>query len=205
MKMRILTVLLLTLILAAFAEPIAAQQTGPVITSPAAGEAIQGVVSVLGMSNITDFASAELAFTYASNPTDTWFLIVTSDRPVDNDALGTWDTTGITDGTYSLRLRVYLAEGTYQDVLVEGLRVRNYTPVETATPVEIPSPLPPESISRATDTPISTSYPTPTLLPTNPVTVTTGAVNNSLIYGALAAVAIFSIVGVITRLRRRNF
>ena len=71
--MRILTVLLLALSLAALAGPVAAQQDGPVITSPAAGDAIQGVVSVLGMSSITNFASAELAFAYASNPTGTWF------------------------------------------------------------------------------------------------------------------------------------
>jgi len=200
MKMRIQAVLLLILSLAALAGPAAAQQDGPVITSPAVGDALQGVVSVLGISNITDFASAELAFTYANNPTDTWFLVATSDRAVDNDILGTWDTTGITDGTYRLRLRVYLADGTYQDALVEGLRVRNYTPIETVTSVELPT----EILPVATVTQTATSYPTPTLLPTNPVAVTTGAVNNSLIFGALAAVVIFSFVGVIARLRIRN-
>ena len=200
MKMRILTVLLLAFSLEAFAEPVTAQQTQPVITYPTAGDPLQGMVSVLGTSNITGFVSAELAFTYASNPTDTWFVIDTSDRAFDNDVLGTWDTSGITDGTYSLRLRVYLSDGTYQDALAEVLRVRNYTPIETATSVDLPT----EPLPLATRTSTATPYPTPTLLPTNPVAVTTGAVNNSLIFGALAAIVIFSFVGVIARLRRRN-
>jgi hypothetical protein len=207
MKMRTLMVLLLILSFAALAEPVAAQQTEPSITSPAAGDAIQGSVNVLGTSNLTGFVSMELAFAYASNPTETWFLIATSDQPVNNGTLGIWDTTGITDGVYSLRLRVYLTEGSHQDAVIAGLRVRNYTPIETATPVETLTPTPelvePTPIANAT--PTSTPFPTPTLLPTNPAMVTTGDVNNSLVYGALTAIIVFSLFGAMARSRRRIF
>jgi hypothetical protein len=207
MRMRILKVLPLILFFAALAEPVAAQQTEPSITSPVAGDAIQGAVTVLGVSNVTSFVSAELAFTYANHPTETWFLIATNDQPVSNAALGVWDTTGITDGVYNVRLRVYLTDGTHQDALVTGLRVRNYTPIETATPVGTSTlaPAPVESTPVATATSTSMPFPTPTLLPTNPATVTTGDVNNSLVYGALIAIVIISTFGVIARFRRRNF
>ncbi len=206
MKAHFWKVSLLLLISMALAGPVAAQQIEPSITYPATGDAIQGTVTILGVSNITGFVSAELAFAYATNPTDTWFLIATSNQPVINAALGVWDTTGITDGIYNLRLRVYLSEGSFQDILVTGLRVRNYTPIETATPVETSTPtatlVEPAPVS--TPTPTFTPFPTPTLLPTNPATVTAGDVNNSLVYGALTAIVIFSIFGMIARFRHRK-
>ena len=206
MKIRILTILLLVLSCAAIAGPAAAQQDEPSITSPVAGDAVQGIVTVMGTSGLPGFVFMDLAFAYDSNPTNTWFRIATSDQPVSNGPLGIWDTTGITDGVYSLRLRVTLTDGSHREALVTGFRVRNYTPIETATPVETPTPTPElvEPTPAATATPTSTPFHTPTLLPTNPAVVTTGDVKNSLIYGALTAIVIFSIVGVTARFRRRN-
>jgi hypothetical protein len=84
--------------------------------------------------------------------------------------------------------------------------VRNYTPIETATPVETPTPTPGlvEPTSMATLTPTYTPFPTPTSLPTNPAMVTIGNVKNSLVYGALTAVALFFLFGLFVRLRKHR-
>jgi hypothetical protein len=80
----------------------------------------------------------EVSFAYGSDAGRTWFLIQESQQPVSGGALATWDTTTLTDGDYDLRLLVSLKDGTQQQVVVKGLRVRNYTPVEASSPTVTP-------------------------------------------------------------------
>ena len=47
----------------------------PMITSPKAGEALQGVVAVKGSTDVLDFESAELSFAYQDDAEETWFMI----------------------------------------------------------------------------------------------------------------------------------
>jgi hypothetical protein len=116
------------------------------ITSPASGEAISGVVTIAGSATHDDFLGYDLAFAYAENPTGTWFpLGEPVQAPVAAGRLGLWDTTGITDGEYSLRLRVWLQDGTALVAQVDGLRVRNQTPNETSTPAPSATPGPTSS------------------------------------------------------------
>jgi hypothetical protein len=185
------------------ASPVLAHntQTGdPVIAVPRPGDVLQGVVTIAGSSDVTGFASAEVAFGYADDPTGTWFLIATSSQPVSNDTLVAWDTTVITDGDYVLRLRVYLTDGSFRETLVSGLRVRNYTPVETPTPT-IPAP---EATPLPTITPTATPFPTPTALPRNPATLAPMDVSASILYGGLAAILIFVIIGIYLWLQRKS-
>ena len=73
-----------------------------------------------------------MAFGYQDDPTATWFLIEQSAEPVKKGLIASWDTSTITDGEYQLRVRVILADGKVAEAIVPNLRVRNYTPVETA-------------------------------------------------------------------------
>ncbi|MCB0199032.1 MAG: PBP1A family penicillin-binding protein [Anaerolineae bacterium] len=76
-----------------------------VITQPADGNLISGLVSISGVAAGPDFASYTLQY---SGPEG--FLPVRPDQPVyftpSFDALGTWNTTGLPSGAYSLLLTV---------------------------------------------------------------------------------------------------
>jgi hypothetical protein len=162
---------------------------------------------------VPGFVSAEISFAYADNPTDTWFQIAVNSQPVIAGNLASWDTTTITDGTYCLRLRVYLSDGTFLDVIVPDLRVRNYTPVETITPaptltptatpqVEFTATLLPTTTPTATPSPIATPFPTPTALPVNPAALTPQDIYASIGSGAVVAMILFFIFEIYRVLRK---
>ncbi len=183
--------------------PVLAQQNQPgepVISAPRSGDAVQGLVQLIGTSDIPGFASAEVAFGYMDDPTGTWFQISRSTLPVTEGILATWDTNGITDGNYVLRLRVTLTDGTTRDAFATSLRVRNYSPIETPTPL----PTEPQPTLTPTITLTPTLWPTPTPLDPNPAVVSTGELSISILYGGLAAVLIFIILGSYLWLRWRR-
>ena len=96
---------------------LAAQDSPPVgITSPVPGEVLRGEVNIIGTTNVPDFLSAQLDFSYASSAAGTWFPLQTLSQSVFDSPLYTWDTTVITDGDYILRLRVFIADGSVQEV-----------------------------------------------------------------------------------------
>ncbi len=180
------------------ARPVAAQ-TGIKILSPVQGDVLQGVVTILGTSELDGFQSSELDFSYSDDTTGTWFLITTNAQPVNEDVIATWDTTTITDGTYSLRLRVFLTDGSFQDANVLDLRVRNYTAIETPTPAL--TAVQPTSTPTATEMP--TPFPTPTSQPPNPVIVTQTEISNSIVWGGLGAVFLLILLGIYLAIRRK--
>lgn len=168
------------------------------ISSPFAGQALRGVIAITGNSFIPGFTSAELSFAYANDPTGTWFLIAESQIAMENGLLMQWDTTTITDGEYQLRLVVRLANGQQQIASVTGLRVRNYTPVETETPTPSPTSLP-GNTPEPTDTPTPTLTPIPptaTAVPPNPAVIGPRDLINNLGRGALGVIAFFSLMGI---------
>lgn len=157
-----------------------------VIHSPGGGEALQGVVTISGTTDIPGFRSAEVAFAYQNDPTNTWFLIQQSNQPVLEGILAVWDTTTIADGTYKLRLQVILIDGQVEEHVVAGLRVRNYSRIETSTP---PSP----AATQPTITPTPTPLPdfqvvlkTQPPEPTNPAQINMDDVQRSALGGTLA-------------------
>jgi len=189
----------LILVLAALAATPATAQGQPIIQSPQQGEVVQGTVIIRGSSSVTGFLSAELDFGYSGDPTSTWFLITTTSQPLDSDTLASWDTTAITDGNYDLRLRVYLSNGTHIDSIVQNLRVRNYTAVETPTPA--PTPVQPTLTPTITLT--LTPFPTPTALAANPAVLRPFEISSSFVYGGLGAAIFLIIFGLYTWLRRK--
>jgi hypothetical protein len=177
-----------------------AQPGDPSISQPLPGGVLQGEVNIVGNTDIPGFSSAEVAFSYADDTTSTWFLIATISEPSSGQILTTWDTSSITDGTYTLRLRVILMDSTHLDILAPGLRVRNYTPIETPTP----APTAPEATALPTITPTGTPYPTPTQLLQNRAIVSAVDIGTSIIYGGMATLLLFISAGLYILIRRNQ-
>lgn len=181
---------------------------GVAILSPSRGQALQGSVPIVANTAVDGFKSAELTFSYARNPTNTWFFIAEMTETASEGRIADWDTTTLTDGNYTLRLVITVQDGSTITATVPGLRIRNYTPIETAT-----STLPaPSATSAPGDTPVPTAtlVPSPspipltsTPLPPNPAQVSPHELSVSLAQGVLAAVTFFAVFGLVLVLRRR--
>jgi hypothetical protein len=187
---------------------IAAQSTPPIaITSPAPDAIIGGEVIITGTTDVLGFASSQLDFSYASNPADTWFAVQSSSQPVTDSPLAAWDTTLISDGDYILRLRVYLEDGSFQEMTVP-IKIQNDTPIVTPTltltsiPESVNGQVPTPFLVASSPTPTTTPRPTPTALPTNPVSLNQTTIYTSLGRGALVIIGLFLFAGLILRFRR---
>lgn len=155
------------------------------ISSPLPGQAIQGNVSIQGETNIEGFSRGELSFAYQNDPTDTWFFIQSTKASAKGE-LFRWDTNGISDGNYKLRLIVTLNDGRQSTVIIPGLRVRNYTPIETETPAAVQN----DQGIKPQDTPTPTpriKRSTPTPLPANPLALSQNDIYKFFSQGAIAA------------------
>jgi hypothetical protein len=173
-------------------------------------------VNIVGNMNVPNFASAELAFSYAipvggtSIPADrfAWFTIQTFSQPAQDPTLAVWDTTMLTDGDYVLHLRVFLQDGSSQDVVVSDLKIRNDTPLLTASPTATEAfgftTINPLSVSSPTIQPATAlpTFPSPTPLPINPASVTTSSIYSIFARGALITLVLFAFFSLILRLRR---
>jgi len=188
----------------------------PRITNPAGGDAVQGQVTISGASGVPGFFYYELSFAYSGDKTDTWFLIEESFNPIQSGTLATWDTFAITDGTYDLRLLVTLIDASQMETVVRGVRVRNYTLIETSTPTPSLTPTsapttdqtrtftPPDTLT-ITPTPTGTPHtPTMTHLPRNPAEIVPQQISDSLLRGAAGTLAAFLLLGMYSSLRRRR-
>lgn len=188
---------------------IAAQDTPPLaITSPRAGEMLVGQISIIGSTDIPNFASARLDFKYASDSAESWFFLQTSTQPARETPLHLWDTTTITDGDYILRLRVTLVDGTFQEVTVP-VTVQNDSPIPTPTPESTSTPepsigllVPTPFFLAASPTPTDIPRPTPTALPENPAALNQNSIVGSLSRGALVIVGLFVFSAILLRFRR---
>lgn len=170
------------------------------IDAPLEGDALQGVVSIVGATDLPGFRAVEIAFAYQADPTGTWFLIQQGLKAVHRDVLTTWDTTTITDGEYRLRVRVMLDDGKAQEVIVSGLRVRNYTPVEASTPEARAN----QALPTATPTPWQDFQVTPRAIkpdPTNPVELRESDLRSSVFTGVGAVLAALLIAGIYLGIR----
>jgi len=175
------------------------------ISSPVRGEAVQGSVTISGQSAVAGFSGGDISFAYQEDPTGTWFLIASLEDPVEEAPLVTWDTSLITDGNYTLRLRIQLEDGSVLESLVTGVRVRNYTPVES--PILAPENTPAQNLtlvgsSAAPAAPLQ--LPSSTPLPVNPAAVARSELQAALLKGAGAAAAALLILGFYLALRRAS-
>jgi hypothetical protein len=119
------------------------------ITNPGLGQALTGVVTIEGTASHPSFQAYGISFAYDPNPTNTWFPI--GDRvatAVSASRLAVWDTSGLTPGTYQLRLTVYLEDGKILESTVGGLQIGQQ-----------PSKATPTSPASATSVPLADSQP----------------------------------------------
>jgi hypothetical protein len=185
---------------------IAAQDATVAITSPAPNEALRGAVNIIGSTDAPNFVSAQLDFAYASDQAGTWFPLQTLSQPVFDSPLYTWDTTSISDGDYILRLRVFISDGTVQEVTVPIALLNDSVPTPTVAPTSTPesvsAQIPTPFLLAASPTPTDVPRPTPTAMPTNPVSLNRNEIYASLGRGALAILGLFAFAGIILRLRR---
>jgi hypothetical protein len=199
--MRILACYIMLGMVMTFPELVQRTRAGdPVVLLPRQGDVLQGVVIIYGSTYLNGFVSAEIAFSYADDPTGTWFLISMMNQPVFNDRLVLWDTTVITDGDYVLRLRVYMTDGNYRDTFALGLRVRNYTIVEAVPPNVLAA----DATPLLTNLPMASPFPTPTSLPHNPAALTPTDVALSIVHGGMAAILILVTIGAYLWFRRNQ-
>lgn len=165
-----------------------------VIDSPRPGEALQGNVSISGTVPAEGFESYEVSFSYQRDTTNTWFLIEQGKEAVNAGGLASWDTTTISDGTYRIRVTAFLKDGKAVQTMVTGLRVRNYTTVETSTPAPVNA-----SGTEMVSTPLPADYKplfqTATPPPGNAAQVTKQDLTKSLMGGGLVALGLFVVLG----------
>jgi hypothetical protein len=165
------------------------------ILEPQGGEAIQGVYTIKGSASHPAFVGYQLSFAYSDDPTETWFQLgERQNTPVIEGGLGLWDTTGITDGDYLIRLEVFLENDNLIVVIVEGVRIRNQSLIETATPVPIAAQV------TATEIP-PTKTPRPTPIPLTPVQGSS-QIQRALVVGASLGFILISGFGLYLIIRR---
>ncbi|MGQ9908854.1 MAG: PKD domain-containing protein [Candidatus Flexifilum sp.] len=111
------------------------------IISPVPGSTLSGGnVQVLGSASHPDFLQYQVEFGPDPNPNNLWYLVTNPVlQPVQNGLLGIWNTLGLSDSTYQIRLRVFLRDGSVQQASVGSLRVQN------SAPTPVPSPTAPVS------------------------------------------------------------
>ena len=153
LKMRRLTLLILTLILFLYlsgAEHLQAQVTSG-ITSPATGSSISGSVSIQGTAVIEPFQKYELYFKKEPNGDDAYIWFAGGAAPVTNGQLGVLQADGLEPGVYTLRLRVVKNDGNYAEFFAPNISINQSSgPTETPTPSgPIPTPIPTSTFTPA--------------------------------------------------------
>jgi len=114
-----------------------------VILSPIPGNVVAGNVQVLGSAMHPDFLQYQLEYGPDPNPGNLWYAATGPiQQPVLNNLLGIWNTGAVQDGTYQLRLRVFLRDATSLSTVVNNIRIQNRAPtqVPSATP-DTPRPI----------------------------------------------------------------
>ncbi len=163
----------------------------PDVEAPSPGDVLKGLVEIKGTATGEEFASYDVAFAYAEDTTGTWFIIQSSEQPVEKGVLALWDTTVIADGIYRLRVQQYSSTGEVETILIENLRIRNYSPVET----KVPDPTEENSFVEATAEITSTPVIEVTPLTTNPAEISMKSFWRTVITGISISAALFLFLG----------
>jgi hypothetical protein len=163
----------------------------PDVEAPSPGDVLKGLVEIKGTATGEEFASYDVAFAYAEDTTGTWFIIQSSELPVEKGVLALWDTTVIADGIYRLRVQQYSSTGEVETILIENLRIRNYSPVET----KVPDPTEENGFVEATTEITSTPVIEVTPLTTNPAEISMKSFWRTVITGISISAALFLFLG----------
>jgi hypothetical protein len=83
------------------------------LTNPTAGAEVTGAVEIRGSADIPNFWYYK--FELRGMGGGSWAFLQRFDAPVTDGVLGTWDTGGLVDGRYKLRLVVVDTTGNYPE------------------------------------------------------------------------------------------
>lgn len=133
MKRTILVVILVLLAVIPVGT-VFAQDGDIAILSPRADEGVQGRVVISGYIKASNYSRYDIDFADETNAAPGWYPIDSGEKIADDGTLAIWDTSTISDSNFSLRLTVYLNDGSTSQTTVTGIRVRNYSPMEPMTP-----------------------------------------------------------------------
>lgn len=175
------------------------------IRYPLENETLTGSIPIEVEISLPGVNSWELAFSFSENPTETWFLLAQGSQPFSGQLL-LWDTSALSDGDYSLRLRAYFSDAA-RDVRVEPLKIRNYS-IDPPSPTASQTPSPTQNLSRtpaasstATKTEIARLTPSP--LPPNPAILEKREISRSALRGAGYSLLAFGVIGLLAWLKNR--
>jgi 1A family penicillin-binding protein len=143
------------------------------LTSPVAGQEVEGTVDVWGSADISDFSYFVVEYGVGPDPigwgsvTDPW------SEPVHDGLLARWRTRTLENGLYSLRVVVFDHQGHSAESRVQVV-VNNAQATSTPVPTEAPSPtVSPTQAPPPTSTPTPTPSPRPSEVSTATYTPTT--------------------------------
>ncbi|PKN89814.1 MAG: hypothetical protein CVU42_06475 [Chloroflexi bacterium HGW-Chloroflexi-4] len=175
---------------------------GLYVLNPSAGQIVTGTVEIKGSVPDDNFEYAEISYSFSDETTSNWFLIERLDQTVHDDTLALWDTTTITDGVFRLKISVFRTNGSVSELIIEDIRVANYThydlPTATITPIivlETPS-------AGETVEPTVSMKPLPTDLPKNPAAISEDDFKLSMISGVTLTVLVLLVLGIYILFRR---
>ncbi|HEY4689605.1 MAG TPA: PBP1A family penicillin-binding protein [Anaerolineae bacterium] len=139
------------------------------ISDPPDGGLVNGLVSIIGTAHMPDFEHYDVMFSLASSPDDWRWISGPHLAAVNNGLLTTWDTNGLEEGDYILRLVVYSQSGGSSEARVRVSVNRGAVPTpspmpgptSTSTPAPTDTPLVVPTLPPSTDTPT----PEPTATP----------------------------------------
>lgn len=205
--------------------PVAGQaapllQAQSMITYPTDGTTVSGQVEVRGVALHPNMDFYQVRYAPGGQPAgdSQWrdFAIVEGQQ-VENDVLGTWDTTQIPDGQYTLALAVWGVNDANNPYVffATNITVNNTNPVASPTPEDQePTEVPATPTVGPTPTPVSVEQPpTPTPRPTPtsqapllatptpdedgqaPVSLDVGQIQDGFCVGGLVTVLLLSLWG----------
>ncbi len=168
---------------------------------PVANQALQGRIPIRLTGRLETVRSVALWFAYAQDP-ETWFPLAQRRGLPADGLLAVWDTSTLTDGDYLLRVTYTTQTGQHHTVEIQ-VRVRNYTPIETATPSPTPAQASGSPGVGVTPSPTATPQPpTATPLPPNAATLAPRRLTQAWRTGAILAALFLALLGLYRAWRR---
>lgn len=110
------------------------------INNPADGQTLTGTVTITGQISAPDFARYELLYSVDGSNFQSIGPASNQQFPAAGSTIGTWDTSLLPNGTYTLRLAAFSSSGGY---IFRDVRVTTSNVPPTPTPAPTATPTPP--------------------------------------------------------------
>jgi hypothetical protein len=208
----------------ALAAPLRQDAVRLEIISPSSGSQIRGTVPIIGSAVVPNFQFYKVEWGIGPNPGQWAVIGGLHDRQVTNNQLEVWNTAGVPDNIYTLRLTGVKNDGNWEEFYVRNLQVMNSAPLATATPAGTLTPEGTLTATPTTETAVTPSAgstlgvqiiaptaaltrPSPTAAPADEqggglLPFDTRSLRDAFVFGAMAMGAVFVVVGIVFGIRR---